>query len=121
MKRPAEAEAAYRARAGRRASGQQSGLRAGQPADQARRGPGAGRKAVAKDEKRASYPDTLGVVLMARNELPAARRAFERGTALEPANVALRQLAQSLAPWPETLGLTRPGSADSGCPACWSP
>ena len=49
------------------------------------------RKAVAKDEKRASYHDTLGVVLMARNELPAARQAFERGLALEPANVALRQ------------------------------
>lgn len=49
------------------------------------------RKAVAKDEKRATYHDTLGVVLMARNELPAARQAFERGLALEPGNAALRQ------------------------------
>jgi|GEM_PF-2438521 len=49
------------------------------------------RKAVTKDEQRASYHDTLGVVLMARNELPAARQAFERGLALDPANAALRQ------------------------------
>jgi len=64
------------------------------------------RKAVAKDEKRATYHDTLGVVLMARNELPAARQAFERGLALEPGNVVLRQhyaqlgTSQAAAPMP---------------------
>ncbi len=95
MKRPADAEAAYRA--GIRVEPEDVRLAnnlafvlASQriKLDEALT---LARKAVTKDEQRASYHDTLGVVLMARNELPAARQAFERGLALDPANAALRQ------------------------------
>jgi len=49
------------------------------------------RRAVAADGKRASYHDTLGLVLLARNDLAGARQAFEKGLALEPGNIVLRQ------------------------------
>lgn len=95
MKRPADAEAAYRAGIkiepeDVRLANNLAFVLASQriKLDEAL---ALARKAVAKDERRATYHDTLGVVLMARNELPAARQAFERGLALEPANVALRQ------------------------------
>ncbi len=48
-------------------------------------------RTVSREPNRASFHDTLGVVHLARNEVPAARKAFERGMALEPGNVALRQ------------------------------
>ena len=57
------------------------------------------RQAVARDPKRATYHDTLGVVLQLRGDEAGARQAFERGLALEPGNGTLRQrLAQSGAP-----------------------
>ena len=57
------------------------------------------RQAVARDPKRATYHDTLGVVLQLRGDEAGARQAFERGLALEPGNGALRQrLAQSATP-----------------------
>jgi len=81
------------------------------------------RKAVAKDEKRATYHDTLGVVLMARNELPAARQAFERGLALEPGNAALRQhhaqlgASQAAAPVPVAAAAAVPVALKAAPPA----
>lgn len=48
-------------------------------------------RAVAKDGNRASLYDTLGVVYLARNDSKAARQAFEKGLALEPGNLTLRQ------------------------------
>lgn len=57
------------------------------------------KQAVARDPKRATYHDTLGVVLQLRGDEAGARQAFERGLALEPGNGALRQrLAQSATP-----------------------
>lgn len=57
------------------------------------------KQAVARDPKRATYHDTLGVVLQLRGDEAGARQAFERGLALEPGNAALRQrLAQSATP-----------------------
>jgi tetratricopeptide (TPR) repeat protein len=57
------------------------------------------RQAVERDPKRATYHDTLGVVLQLRGDEAGARQAFERGLALEPGNVTLRQrLAQAAAP-----------------------
>lgn len=81
------------------------------------------RKAVAKDDKRASYHDTLGFVLMARNELPAARQAFERGLALEPANLALRQhhaqlgTSQAAPPTPVAAAAPAPVALKAAPPA----
>ncbi len=48
-------------------------------------------RAVAKDGNRASLYDTLGMVNLARNDLKAARQAFEKGLSLEPGNLTLRQ------------------------------
>lgn len=57
------------------------------------------KQAVARDPKRATYHDTLGVVLQLRGDEAGARQAFERGLALEPGNGALRQrLAQTSTP-----------------------
>lgn len=57
------------------------------------------KQAVAREPKRATYHDTLGVVLQLRGDEAGARQAFERGLALEPGNGALRQrLAQSATP-----------------------
>lgn len=47
------------------------------------------KQAVARDPKRATYHDTLGVVLQLRGDEAGARQAFERGLALEPGNGAL--------------------------------
>lgn len=84
-------------------------------------------RAVAKDPNRAAYHDTLGLVQLARNDVPAARQAFERGLALEPGNVVLRQhhalLASagtapvaSVAPPPAAVPAAKPAPAPAAVP-----
>lgn len=76
------------------------------------------RQAVARDPKRATYHDTLGVVLQLRGDEAGARQAFERGLALEPGNVTLRQrLAQAAAPVAvKTAAVAAPASAAPATP-----
>ncbi len=49
------------------------------------------RRAVDKEPGRATYFDTLGLVLQARGDVAGARQAFERALSLEPANAEFRQ------------------------------
>jgi Flp pilus assembly protein TadD len=74
------------------------------------------KQAVARDPKRATYHDTLGVVLQLRGDEAGARQAFERGLALEPGNGALRQrLAQSATPMAiKTAAVQTPAPAPTG-------
>ena len=76
------------------------------------------RQAVARDPKRATYHDTLGVVLQLRGDEAGARQAFERGLALEPGNVTLRQrLAQAAVPVAvKTAAVPAPTSAAPATP-----
>ncbi len=76
------------------------------------------RQAVARDPKRATYHDTLGVVLQLRGDEAGARQAFERGLALEPGNVTLRQrLAQAAVPVAvKTAAAPAPASAAPATP-----
>lgn len=76
------------------------------------------RQAVARDPKRATYHDTLGVVLQLRGDEAGARQAFERGLALEPGNGTLRQrLAQSSGPVAvKTAAVQAPASAAPPAP-----
>ncbi len=76
------------------------------------------KQAVARDPKRATYHDTLGVVLQLRGDEAGARQAFERGLALEPGNVTLRQrLAQAAVPVAvKTAAVPAPTSAAPATP-----
>ena len=73
---------------------------------------------MARDPKRATYHDTLGVVLQLRGDEAGARQAFERGLALEPGNVTLRQrLAQAAVPVAvKTAAAPAPASAAPATP-----
>jgi Flp pilus assembly protein TadD/ketosteroid isomerase-like protein len=74
-------------------------------------------RAVAKDGNRASLYDTLGVVYLARGDTKAARQAFEKGLALEPGNLTLRQhhallgAGQSVATTSAPAVLAKPAAA----------
>jgi tetratricopeptide (TPR) repeat protein len=48
-------------------------------------------RAVAKEPGRAAYLDTLGSVQLARGDMTAARRAFERALSIEPTNAGVRE------------------------------
>ena len=55
-------------------------------------------RAVTADPSKAGYLDTLGMAQMARGDLPAARKSFERALTLKPGNEKYREhLALALA------------------------
>lgn len=67
-------------------------------------------RALAKGPNRATLYDTLGVIQLARNNVSAAREAFERGLALEPGNLMLRQHHAQLGATPQAP-TARPAAA----------
>lgn len=80
-------------------------------------------RAITKGPNRAALYDTLGVVQLARNNVPAAREAFERGLALEPGNLTLRQHNAQIGVAPQTTA-ARPAAttvASTAAPVAAAP
>lgn len=84
-------------------------------------------QAVAKEPNRATLHDTLGMVHLARNDIPAARRAFEKGLTLEPGNLVLRQhhallgATQPVAASAAPAATVKPAPAPAPAPAVAAP